>query len=102
MTEPLVLVVTVIAAAFLLRPLLNRLPAPRWYVRARDRGRPGIPVTVALAAALVLAIAWTIGERRGVLGGILLILWIGAPLTAWRVFRSWYRRPRGPREVTPK
>jgi multisubunit Na+/H+ antiporter MnhG subunit len=102
MTEPLVLVVTVIAAAFLLRPILDRLPAPRWYARARERGRPGIPVTMTLVAALVLAMEWMIGERRGVFGGILLILWIGAPLAAWRVFRSWYRRPHGPREVTPK
>lgn len=102
MTEPLALLVTVAATSVLLRPLLDRIRTPSWYERARQRGRPGVPVTVALSAAVLMTIAWMIGERRGVGGVILLLVWIGAPLTTWRVVRAWYLPKRRPPEASVK
>jgi len=83
---------TVALSAVLLRPVLRRLPVPAWLARARARGRPGVPVTAWLATALVLLLAWAIGERRGLAGVVLLALWIVTPVAAGWIMSLWIRR----------
>ena len=82
-----------ISAAMVTGPLWRRLTLPDWLVRARQRGRPGVPVTSWLAALLIMGLCWLIGERRGVLGGLLLLLWVLAPMAALGVTGLWLRRP---------
>lgn len=96
MVEFLVLVATILLAAWLLRPVLRRLPVPGWLVRAHARGRPGVPVTAWLGALLLMWVAWLLGERRGLVGALLYIIWILAPLAALRVTVWWTRRPDPP------
>lgn len=72
-------------------PLFRRLPVPGWLERARLRGRPGVPVTAWLAATGLMAAVWLTGERRGVVGLILLSLWLTAPLAALWVTLRWRR-----------
>jgi hypothetical protein len=93
--ELLVLFVTVVAARILVAPLVRRIPSPAWYERAKLRGRPGIPITTGLGTLLLMGLFWLIGERRGVVGAVLLVLWIAVPAAAWEILRSWRRRPRG-------
>ena len=92
MLELVACVVLVLTAALLTAPLRRRLVLPGWLVRARERGRPGVPVTAWLTAFLVMGVCWLIGEQRGVLGALLLLLWVFAPLTAARVTVLWLRR----------
>lgn len=96
MIELIVLLVTLLGAGILVSPMVARLPAPAWYQRARERGRPGIPVVAVVGALTMMGILWLIGERRGVLGLIVLGLWLAAPLTAFFVVRTWFtdRRSR--------
>lgn len=100
MVELLVYTLTLIAVGVLAAPVVRRLPAPKWYRLARERGRPGIPVVTVGGALVLMGILWLIGERRGVFGSTLLILWLGAPLTGFFVVRTWLtdrRKRRGPR-----
>jgi hypothetical protein len=90
--ELLALLLTVVASRILLAPVLHRVEGPPWYQRAKARGRPGIPVVTVLGCLLLMSLAWLIGERRGLLGALMLALWIGAPLAAWEILRSWRRR----------
>jgi len=39
-----------------------------------------------------MLVLWLIGERRGVLGALLFLLWIAIPLTAFELLRTWVRR----------
>ncbi len=94
MLELMVLAVTVAAARLLLTPLRRRVRPPGWFVRARERGRPGVPVTTVLATLLGMGALWLIGERRGVPGALLLLFWIAIPLTAVEILLAWRRRPR--------
>ena len=93
MLELVVFVVLLLTGAVLTTPLWRRLTLPDWLVRARQRGRPGVPVTSWLAALLIMGLCWLIGERRGVLGGLLLLLWVLAPMAALGVTGLWLRRP---------
>lgn len=93
MLELVVFVVLLLTGALLTAPLWRRLTLPDWLVRARQRGRPGVPVTAWLAAVLLMGFAWLLGERRGVLGGLLFLLWVLAPLAALGVTGLWLRRP---------
>lgn len=90
--EPVIYLTTVALTAILLRPGLRRLPVPGWLARARQRGRPGVPVTAWLAALLLVAVAWMFGERRGLAGLILLGVWLLAPIGAAWVSALWLRR----------
>jgi multisubunit Na+/H+ antiporter MnhG subunit len=92
MVEAIVLVVTVLAARVLAAPLLRRLRSPAWFERLRARGRPGMPLVATLGALVLMVGLWLIGEQRGLLNLLLLLLWIAAPLTAWEVLRAWRRR----------
>jgi len=92
MLELVVFVVLLLTGAVLTAPLWRRVTLPGWLVRARERGRPGVPVTAWLAAILIMGFAWLLGERRGVLGGLLFLLWVMAPLTALGVTGLWLRR----------
>ena len=94
MIELAIYLVTLVAVGVLVAPVVRRLPAPAWYLRARDRGRPGIPVVAALGSLLLLGLLWLLGEQRGVIGTGALVLWIGAPLTAFFVIRTWIRDRR--------
>lgn len=89
MIELLAYTLTLMAVGVLAAPVVRRLAAPTWYRLARERGRPGIPVLAVGGALVLTGILWLIGERRGVFGAILLILWFGAPLTAFFVVRAW-------------
>ncbi|MGH2626279.1 MAG: hypothetical protein ACRDHY_06460 [Anaerolineales bacterium] len=91
MVEAIVLVVTVLAARVLAAPLLRRVRPPAWFERLRARGRPGVPLLATLGALLLMVGLWLIGERRGLLNLLLLLLWIAAPLTAWEILRAWRR-----------
>lgn len=82
------------ALGLLIRPTLRRRALPAWLARARARRRPGIPVTAWLLALLLMALAWWIGERRGILGFLLLATWLMAPLSAAWLTLLWIRRPR--------
>lgn len=93
MLELVVFVVLLLTGAVLTAPLWRRLTLPDWLVRARQRGRPGVPVTAWLAAILLMGFAWLLGERRGGLGGLLFLLWVVAPLAALGVTGLWLRRP---------
>src|SRR5512139_1008451 len=93
MLELTALVILVLGAAVLTAPVRRRVALPGWLVRARERGRPGVPVTAWVGAALVMAVCWLIGERRGLVGMALLLLWVLAPLTAVLVTGLWLRRP---------
>lgn len=84
------------ALGLLLRPWVRRRPLPAWLARARERGRPGVPVTAWLAAILLMTLAWWIGERRGLFGLLLLLVWLLAPLTAAWITALWIRRSRRP------
>jgi hypothetical protein len=97
MLEVVVLIVLLLTGALLTAPLWRRLTLPAWLVRARLRGRPGVPVAAWLAAILIMGFAWLLGERRGVLGGLLFLLWVLAPLAALGVTGLWLRRPARPR-----
>ncbi len=92
MLELVVFVVLLLTGAVLTAPLWRRLTLPDWLGRARQRGRPGVPVTAWLAAVLVMGFAWLLGERRGVLGGLLFLLSVLAPLAALGVTGLWLRR----------
>ena len=92
MFEALVLVVTTLSARVLVAPLLRRVRPPAWLARARARGRPGVPVTAILGGLGLMLVLWLIGERRGVLGALLFLLWIAIPLTAFELLRTWVRR----------
>ena len=94
MIELAIYLVTLVAVGVLAAPVVRRLPAPAWYLRARDRGRPGIPVVTALGSLLLLGLLWLLGEQRGVIGTVALVLWIGAPLTAFFVIGTWIRDRR--------
>lgn len=85
-------VLMLLAAAVLTAPLRRRLAPPAWLERRHGRGRPGVPVTAWLLAALAMAGCWLAGEARGA-GGLLLLLWVGGPLAALLVTRYWRRRP---------
>ena len=94
-TDPVELLIyctTVALAGVLLRPVLRRLPVPGWLRRAQQRGRPGVPVTAWLAALLLLAALWLIGERRGLAGLLLLSLWLSGPIVAAWITSLWFRR----------
>jgi len=94
MIELLIYLVTLVTVGVLAAPVVRRLPAPAWYLRARDRGRPGVPVVTALGSLLLLGLLWLVGEQPGVIGTVALVLWIGAPLTACFVIRTWIRDRR--------
>lgn len=93
LVEFLAFLATLLALRLLLNPLIRRLPAPAWYLRLRERGRPGVPVTSALGAGLLMMVVWWIGELRGIPGAILLAVWLGAPLAAWLAIRRWDHPP---------
>lgn len=90
---------TLAAALLLVLPLARRLPVPGWYARARQRGRPGVPVVSVLGALLLMALAWWIGERRGWFGAVLQLVWIGAPLLAVLINLDWRRTRRAARRI---
>lgn len=98
MLELTALVVLVLSAAVLTAPLWRRLALPRWLARARERGRPGVPVTAWLGAVLVMGVSWLIGEQRSLAGALLLLLWVLAPLGAILVTGLWIRRPETRRQ----
>ena len=91
MTELVLLAVTVVATGLLVGPLLRRVPVPGWISRARERGRPGVPVSAWVAAGGLMGLCWLIGERRGLAGVLLLTIWIGAPVTAAWISGLWLR-----------
>jgi hypothetical protein len=94
MTELALFVFTVLLTGCLLRPLLRKVPLPAWLVRAQGRGRPGVPVTAWLGAGAIMGLSWLIGEQRGLLGLLLLLTWIIAPLLAGWISVFWIRRER--------
>ena len=98
-TELLLLALTIVAAGVVIRPLRTRVRRPQWLERARQQGRPGIPVTAWVGATLLMSLAWLIGERRGLVGVALLLVWIGAPLAALGITLSWRKDQtmKGPR-----
>lgn len=99
--EIVVMFVLVIAANILLRPTLRRFQAPGWAVRLRSRPPSGVLVRVWAGALAVMVVLWFVGEQRGVLNGLLLLLWVGVPLAALRLTAFLFRRPPpGPR--TPR
>ncbi len=92
MIEIVVMVVLVIAANILLRPTLRRFEAPGWAVRLRSRPRSRVLLGLwALALAAMVGL-WLVGEQRGLLNGLLLLLWVGVPLTALRLTAFLLRR----------
>jgi hypothetical protein len=93
MLELTALAILVVSAAVLMAPLRRRVTLPGWLARARERGRPGVPVTAWLGAVLVMGVCWLIGEQRGLAGVALLLLWVLAPLVAILVTGLWIRRP---------
>lgn len=93
MLELTALVILVLGAAVLTAPLRRRAALPGWLARARERGRPGVPVTAWLGAVLVMGVCWLIGEQRGLAGVLLFLLWVLAPLAAILVTGLWIRRP---------
>lgn len=99
MLEIVVMVVLVIAANILLRPVLRRLPAPAWALRLRTQSRSQILVRVWAGAFGLMVVLWFVGEQRGLLNGLLLLLWVGVPLAALRLTAFLFRRfgPRSPR-----
>ncbi len=92
MTELALFLVTVTLTGLLLRPLLRQVPLPGWLVRARARGRPGVPVTAWLAAGGIMGLAWLIGEQRGLISLLLLLAWVVAPVLAAWISLLWLRR----------
>lgn len=94
MTELVLFILTVALTGCLLRPVLRKIPLPAWLVRARERGRPGVPLSAWLAAAAIMGLSWLIGERRGLFGLLLLLTWILAPLLAAWISLLWVRRER--------
>jgi hypothetical protein len=97
MLELLAFVILLATAAALTAPLRRRLVLPDWLVRARERRRPGVPVTAWFAALFLMGVSWLIGERRGLLGVLLLLTWVLAPLTAAAITRLWIRPAAGDR-----
>jgi len=93
-TELLLLAVTVVATGVLVGPLLRRVMLPDWLMRARQRGRPGGPVSAWVAAGGLMGLCWLIGEQRGLVGFLLLLVWVGAPVMAARISALWFRRER--------
>jgi hypothetical protein len=94
MLEIAALIILVTCAGWLSAPLLRRAPLPSWLARARARGRPGVPLTAWLAAGMLMALLWMIGEQQGLVGWLLLLLWVAAPLVAARISLLWLRRGR--------
>jgi len=90
--ELLVFVVTVVLARALTAPVVRRVPSPSWFERLRPRQRPGVPVVTIGGGLLVMGILYLIGERRGVFGVVLLLLWIGIPVFVWTVLARWWAR----------
>jgi hypothetical protein len=97
MTELVLLVISISLAGLLSRPVVRRLRLPAWFVRARERGRPGIPVSAWLGAVLLMSLAWVVGERRGLPGLILFLIWVGSPLAAGLVTLTWIQARRAGR-----
>jgi hypothetical protein len=96
LTEIAVMGVLVIAANILLRPTLRRFRAPGWAVRLRSR--PRVLIRVWTLALIVMVVLWFVGEQRGLLNGLLLLLWVGVPLAALRLTAFLFRRgPHPPR-----
>ncbi len=92
MTEIVVMGVLVIAANILLRPVLRRFPAPAWALRLRTQTRSHILIRVWAGAFGFMVVLWFVGEQRGLLNGLLLLLWVGVPLTALRLTAFLFRR----------
>ena len=94
MLELAILVVSVAAVVVLTRPVRRNRPVPGWLVRARARGRPGVPFLAVFGTLVVMGLAWALGERRGVLGGLLYIVWVGVPAAAFMILRYWRKAGR--------
>jgi hypothetical protein len=93
-TELVLLVVTVLATGILVGPGLRRVPLPAWLARARERGRPGVPVSAWFVAGGLMGLCWLVGEQRGLAGLLLLLVWVGAPVMATGISALWLRRER--------
>lgn len=96
LTEIAVMGVLVIAANILLRPTVRRFQAPGWAVRLRSRPRSRVLIRVWALTLIVMVVLWFVGEQRGLLNGLLLLLWVGVPLAALRLTAFLFRRS-GPR-----
>jgi hypothetical protein len=96
MLEITALIVLAVCAGVFSAPLFRRMAVPGWLARARARRRLGVPVTAWLAAAALMALLWVIGERQGLLGWLLLLCWVAAPLLAARISLLWLPRDRPP------
>lgn len=96
LTEIVVMGVLVIAANILLRPALRRFQAPGWALRLRNRPRPSVLVPLWAGTIGLMVVLWFVGEQRGLLNGLLLLLWVGIPLATLRLTAFLFRRS-GPR-----
>lgn len=92
MLELILLILGVACLGLLVRPAVRRWTPPAWWVRARARRRPGIPITAWLAALLLMELIWLIGEQRNVLSFFAMVIWFGAPLTAAWITWYWLKR----------
>lgn len=93
MMEIAAFLATVLLADTLLRPLYRRLPAPRWAMALRYRRRARVVTAAWTLTAVTLLALWLIGEQRGLLSGLLLLIWVGVPLAAFRLSIYLLRRP---------
>jgi hypothetical protein len=84
---------TVAFLGVLISPLIRRFRSPLWFQRLRERKRPGVPVLICLAGAGLMALAWMLGERRGLLGILLMLIWYGTPLVVLHILAAWRRQP---------
>lgn len=90
--EIVVMGVLVIATNILLLPTFRRFRAPGWALRLRSRPRSQVLIRLWALTLAVMVGLWFVGEQRGVLNGLLLLLWVGVPLAALRLTAFLFRR----------